>query len=306
MKPLWLLAGILIGLKCPAVLAQPGLQGEYFKGTNFEQKVFTRVDPQIAFSWTGRSPGPGLGESYFSVRWTGKLRAPATGRYDFSATVDDGIRVWVGNKKIIDAWALHDDENFRGSILLKAGAYYDLRVEYFNDMLEGVINLVWHRPDDTSTVPPLVDAAGKIIGDPTTYHTIEGQFLYRTVPPPPKPVRPVVAPPKSVAKPVVVAPAPVRKPTTLPAKPVPRPVAVATPPTSVSPSPSAKRPAPETFEHLEVGKTLVLKTVFLSKAHTYYCRSRSLNWINWSEHYSKIPACTSRLRDIPTTWAIPG
>ncbi|WP_026260898.1 OmpA family protein [Spirosoma luteum] len=140
----WLMAG--------QTSAQQGLKGEYYTGTNFERKVFTRIDPQLNFNWRDRSPAPGLAESYYSIRWTGKLLAPATGRYIFNAKVDDGIRVWVGNKKVMDSWQLNDSEHFRGSVLLEAGKFYDLRVDYFNDMLEGEIQLFWQLPNAPAPV----------------------------------------------------------------------------------------------------------------------------------------------------------
>ncbi|WP_240163587.1 PA14 domain-containing protein [Spirosoma taeanense] len=130
-----------------AARAQPGLKGEYYNGTNFERKVLTRIDPQLSFTWKAHSPGPGVDQSYYSVRWTGKLLAPASGRYTFFAKVDDGIRIWVGNQKVMDVWRLNDSKNFTGSVVLQAGHYYDLKIEYFNDMLGGVIDLFWQRPD---------------------------------------------------------------------------------------------------------------------------------------------------------------
>lgn len=143
--------------------AQPGLKGEYYTGTNFERKVFSRIDPQLNFNWSEGSPGAGISHSYYSVRWTGKLLAPATGEYKFSAKVDDGIRVWVGNKKVMDSWQLNDSQNFSGSVVLKAGNYYDLRVDYFNDMLEGEIQLYWQRPDARKVFTNPFNKTGELI-----------------------------------------------------------------------------------------------------------------------------------------------
>lgn len=260
---------LIVGwLFSPPVLAQSGLVGEYYTGTNFEHKVLTRVDPKIRFDWTGRKPVPGLGESYFSVRWTGKLLAPVSGKYDFSALVDDGIRVWVGNRKIIDAWALHNSDHFKGSVVLEAGKYYDLRVDYFNDLLGGVIDLVWCRPDEISKVPPLRDAAGKPVSDPTTYHTIDGQFLYRTVPPAPKPVAAVVPPrpaPRPVATVITQQVKPAVKPVDMPVA-VRKSVAVPTPPPAATPAVPAKTSSAETFSALEAGKALLLQAVYFEQS----------------------------------------
>lgn len=200
---LWLMAG--------PIMAQQGLKGEYYTGTNFEHKVFTRIDRQLSFNWgEDSSPGPGMPHSYYSIRWTGKLFAPATGQYRFYAKVDDGIRIWIDNKKVMDSWQLNDSRQYTASIVLEAGRYYDLRIDYFNDMLEGELTLYWQRPDDktanrNSTPDQLISAA----------------FLVQQPPPAANPPRPVpkppvaaVIPPKTTPpKPVTAAkPRPVRPP----------------------------------------------------------------------------------------------
>ena len=184
----WLLAG--------QTKAQQGLKGEYYTGTNFERKVFTRIDPQINFNWRDRIPGPGLPKSYYSIRWTGKLLAPATGRYQFYAKVDDGIRVWVGNKIVMDSWQLNDSENFGGSVILEAGKYYDLRVDYFNDMLEGEIQLFWQRPDAKLALNqfPRASRTSVAFSEPIT-----GQYFVQKAPP--------IAVVQKPAKPVAIIPA---------------------------------------------------------------------------------------------------
>lgn len=150
----WLLT---LGCLCMATLpcraqlpAHPGdgLRAEYFNGPNFENKVLTRTDPQVAFDWNWRYPAPGVQREYFSVRWTGKLLAPVSGRYRFSAIVDDGVRVWVGGKKVIDEWRKQDDSQFVGEVTLKARHWYDFRVEYFNDWKGSVISVNWEVPTE--------------------------------------------------------------------------------------------------------------------------------------------------------------
>ncbi|MBC8155891.1 MAG: OmpA family protein [Bacteroidetes bacterium] len=238
MKPISILNGMILGLLSVAVIAQPGLKGEYFAGTNFEKKVVTRVDSQNFFGWTKHSPAPGVGPSKFSVRWTGKLLAPATGNYIFSATVDDGARVWVDDKKVIDAWPLLlDDVKSRREIVLEAGNYYDFRVEYFNDTLESFIVLVWQRPDD----PKIINKEGKLVRDSRVSPVIDARYLFQKVP--------------------IAA---------TPAKPRPAVVVVAAP--SVTPPPAAtltapeKKPVAETFGTLETGKSLVLENVFFEQS----------------------------------------
>ncbi len=132
----------------PANGLKAGLKGEYFEGPNFERKVMTRTDAEVNFNWNWESPGPGVPREYFSVRWTGKLYAPTSGKYRFSATVDDGVRVWVGGKKVIDEWRKQDDSQFVGEIALNAKQLYDLRIEYYNDWKGSVISVFWESPED--------------------------------------------------------------------------------------------------------------------------------------------------------------
>ena len=61
----------------------------------------------------------------------------------FSALVDNGIRVWIDDKLIIDQWGLNDVGVFNGKIALLANTDYNLKVEYVNALFEGQIKLLW-------------------------------------------------------------------------------------------------------------------------------------------------------------------
>jgi outer membrane protein OmpA-like peptidoglycan-associated protein len=110
--------------------------------------VATRIDKQIDLYWNNTPPVKGMDPHECSIRWTGRLKAPQTGTYKFSARVDDGIRVWVGNEKVIDDWQLNDVGIFSGEVKMEAGKFYDLKVEYFNALVEGEITLLWHIPEE--------------------------------------------------------------------------------------------------------------------------------------------------------------
>ncbi|MEZ0541396.1 OmpA family protein [Fibrella arboris] len=246
------------------VRAQQGLKGEYYNGTNFERKVLTRIDPQLKFTWRERSPGAGLNESYFSVRWTGQLLAPVSGKYTFNAKVDDGIRIWVGNRKVMDVWKLNDSGKFTGSIELKAGQLYDLRIDYFNDMLGGVIELYWVRPDAENPLIRFGPPIGELISP--RYFRLPAPAV-STLPKPvatppavasiatPKPVIKAPGPAKPIRKPPLVAAGllakpPVTKPVTS-AKPVGNTVAAVLPPTVVPPPPALAEGRPTVLQQVQ-------------------------------------------------------
>ncbi len=139
---------MLVGLIPTLGLSQQGFQADYFNGRNFEQKIHSRTDERINFIWNNVPPVAGLDPHIYSIRWTGVLKAPESGDYLFRAHVDDGIRVKLGGRTVIDAWDLHDSEAFTGTIYLHAGQEYSMEVEYFNALFEGEIQLYWQLPSE--------------------------------------------------------------------------------------------------------------------------------------------------------------
>jgi len=139
-----------------------GLTGHFFNNMTLEgDPDYTRIDPQIKFRWL-RTESPtttavaqgllsrdkGINDEYFSIRWTGKLLAPSTGTYKLGLSADDGCRLWVDGKLIVDAWDNHNrKEVFLSEIDLKEGESYDIKIEYFEDFAVAEVNLIWETPD---------------------------------------------------------------------------------------------------------------------------------------------------------------
>ena len=152
-----LLPGLLLGLTMPAQAQAPaghGLLGEYYEGTAFERLVARRYDATLAFDWGHAPPVPGLGAEYFSVRWTGWLLPPASGRYVLHATVDDGMRIWLNDRLVLDEWRPQPVREFTTSVVLKAGEPCKLRIDYFQVILDTRARITWERPDAPLPSPP--------------------------------------------------------------------------------------------------------------------------------------------------------
>ena len=130
------------------LFAQSGLKADYFDGTEFNRYVATNYVDKIDFYWNRTPPVKGINPNKCSVRYTGKLKSPKTGMITFFARVDDGIRVWIDEKLIINNWQLNDVGYSKGAIEMKAGQYYDLKIEYFNALLEAELRLLWELPSD--------------------------------------------------------------------------------------------------------------------------------------------------------------
>ena len=123
-----------------------GLRADYYSGQNFDKLELTRIDPQVDFPWGGSSPGGQLGGSDFSVRWTGDVSAQFTETYSFYTITDDGIRVWVNGKLIIQNWTNHGDTEDTGTIDLVAGQSHGIEIEYFQAGGGSIAQLGWESP----------------------------------------------------------------------------------------------------------------------------------------------------------------
>lgn len=126
---------------------ESGLKAEYFSNKELKgAPVLTRVEREVDFDWAMMSPGPGVPADDFSVRWTGKLVPAMTGKYRFGAIADDGVRVYLDNKLVVEEWADHAPTTVTGEVTLEAGKSYDIKMEYYESKLGAVARLVWQTP----------------------------------------------------------------------------------------------------------------------------------------------------------------
>ncbi len=104
--------------------------------------VFTGAFPVIS---AADSEFQGL-ESNFALEITGYLNIPKTNNYVFRLTSDDGSRLYIDDKEIIDFDGLHGGESRDGEIALEKG-FHPFRIEYFQGGGGKVIRLEWNSPD---------------------------------------------------------------------------------------------------------------------------------------------------------------
>ena len=152
----------------------PGLKGEYFRGRELQgEPAMTRTDLTVGFRWDrGISPTAdmvargelsadrALGEDDFSVRWTGRLVPPVTGTYEISVTGDDGFRLFLDGRRVIDDWAIAPRAHARSvSVPLEAGKPVDVRLEYFEGIRDAEVRLAWRLPGAKEPFEEALDAA---------------------------------------------------------------------------------------------------------------------------------------------------
>ncbi len=131
---------------------RPGLAVQYFAGTNFNTPKDKGVDQVVDHDWPGpllAGPSGGLdGFEHFSVRWEGILMAPEEGEYEIGVEVDDGFRLYLDGKKVVEDWNQGAKRYRSAKVTLSKGQEVPIRLEYFQGGGDRVIRLGWRTPSD--------------------------------------------------------------------------------------------------------------------------------------------------------------
>ncbi len=128
-------------------MVDPGhWRGEYFNNPDLNGRpVMVRDDGDgfLDFNLGGKSPSGEcpVNADDFSVRWSRKLIL-AAGLYRLSATGDDGVRLSVNGRRLIDQWRNQQRTTHTVDIYLRDGNHRVV-LEYYNHTGEAVAQLSW-------------------------------------------------------------------------------------------------------------------------------------------------------------------
>lgn len=141
-----------------------GLKAEYFSNKNLEGIAKIRTDEWINFEPANQAPDPFLPSSPLSIRWTGKLRPAVSGVYTVGFMSDDGCRLSIDEKLLIDSWETHAVKTTSVEVYLEAGREYSICAEYFDTGGDKVAKLYWKIPEaERRERLSLYGDAGKVI-----------------------------------------------------------------------------------------------------------------------------------------------
>jgi len=122
-----------------------GLQAEYYANTNLAgQPTVTRAEENIQFGWTLYSPDPKLPFDCYSVRLAGKLIAPESGKFKIGVEGNDGYRLFINNKLVIDNWKKVSYGTKTIDYSFEKGKSYDIRIEYFESSGTARLRFIWN------------------------------------------------------------------------------------------------------------------------------------------------------------------
>lgn len=101
----------------------------YFNRADLSGAATHRRDLELRFDWGEKSPMDALPIDRFSVRWDTCLDVPAAVSVPFQLISDDGSRLFLDGKLVLDNWGKHELEARGATLALTPGAHH-LRVEY--------------------------------------------------------------------------------------------------------------------------------------------------------------------------------
>jgi len=140
-----------------------GLAGEYFDNPRLEGKpVLLRTDTRMDFRWTLNSPGRGIPFDWYSVRWTGTIAAPGDGVRRIGVEGNDGYRLYLDDRVIIDNWQKRSYGVRTAEVNLLPGTTHRIKLEYFETTGNARVKLIWDAgitDESTAQIAEAVAAA---------------------------------------------------------------------------------------------------------------------------------------------------
>ncbi len=131
---------------------QPGLAVQYFAGVDFDKPAGKTIDTNLEHAWPGpplANPPPGLdGFDNFSARWEGTLTAPEAGGYEFALEYDDGARLHLDGRLLIDDWSYGAKRLRSAKITLARGQKVAVKAEFHQGGQSRYFRLGWRTPGE--------------------------------------------------------------------------------------------------------------------------------------------------------------
>jgi len=112
----------------------PGLVGARYRSPNLTDIDGPDVLTDPTNDWTG-------GANDWSAKWSGYIEAPFTGEVTVDAEADDGLKLQIGGRVVIDGWG--KDKARAGTIQMEKGKRVPVELWYYQDGGDSYLKLFW-------------------------------------------------------------------------------------------------------------------------------------------------------------------
>ena len=131
------------GPQGPAVRV-PGLQFEYFEKLMRDTGGIDSAVPTATGSIDQFSLSPKKRNEQIAFRFTGLLTLTRSNTYTFFVTADDGARLWIDGRLVVDNDGVHPPQEKSGNLDLGAGEH-SIALSYFNEYAGGELSVAWQE-----------------------------------------------------------------------------------------------------------------------------------------------------------------
>lgn len=130
-----------------------GIQYAYYEGDWNVLPDFSKLKPVKDGTLAAFDLSPRNLPEYFGLQYTGYVQVPEEGVYAFFTDSDDGSRLYIGDKMIVDNDGLHGMVEKRGVIALAAGLH-PIRVQFFQKSGGRDLKVSFEAPSGEKQVIP--------------------------------------------------------------------------------------------------------------------------------------------------------
>lgn len=124
---------------------KPGLDMAMFNGADFQEFRARRVAEGVCHDFGFRGPHRSVRANGFSIRWTGWLKPPLPGKYVIRTNSDDGCRLRINGKLLIDRW--HRGAGEERTEVELTDQLQPIRMEFNDTGVTASIRVAWALKD---------------------------------------------------------------------------------------------------------------------------------------------------------------
>lgn len=112
--------------------AGQGFASTFYNNTNFEgEPVHEGIAHELRYTTGGNTQfAPNVNLTNFTARFEGTFTSPLDGEVEMTLSGNDGIRLYIGDEKVVDVWNNEYGATKTYSLKARKGERYPIRIEY--------------------------------------------------------------------------------------------------------------------------------------------------------------------------------
>ena len=143
----------------------PDFTGSFYNNMTLTgDPILIKSTSDINYDWGNGSPDPLIQPDHFSARWI-KSQNFTVGKYTFTVTADDGVRLYIDNNLVLDKWINQPATTYNLDVNLTEGLH-QITLEYFENTGNAVAKLAYVNSTGVSG-NPVFASSGTVTGTNT-------------------------------------------------------------------------------------------------------------------------------------------